>query len=60
LISELGVLGVLARGISESEGSSAPGKLAQAAEIIMDSKTTFKNKISDTFVSFVTFVVNKN
>ena len=39
LISELGVLGVLARGISESEGSSAPGKFAQAAEIIMDSST---------------------
>ena len=26
----------------------------------MDSKTKFKNKISDTFLSFVSFVVNKN
>ena len=61
LISELGVLGVLARGISESEGSLAPGKFAQAAEIIMDSGTK-DTKVSEilflNFVLFVSFVVS--
>jgi len=53
----------LAGGISEPDGSSEPGKFAQAAQIVSYSSTKItklKNKISETFVSFVIFVVSES